>query len=190
MTLPVTGEEVHRAVHCGACGAELAVTAPFVARTGLYVLDVVMAAPGLHVTHVKHVYGDTACACGHVTRSTPGRCPEEADWAVGLTEWHLVGPTLAALIVCLALRMRLSRARIRELLQAWLGITLSVGVLNTTITESGRAVAPLEEQLLTAVRQAAVVHADETGWKEAGRTCWLWVLTTVSTTLFLIGSRS
>jgi hypothetical protein len=86
--------------------------------------------------------------------------------------------------------MRLSRARIRELLQDWLGITLSVGTLNTTITESGRAVAPLEEQLLTAVRQAEVLHADETGWKEAGRTCWLWVLTTVNTTLFLIGSRS
>jgi hypothetical protein len=86
--------------------------------------------------------------------------------------------------------MRLSRARIRELLQDWLGITLSVGVLNTTITESGRAVAPLEEQLLNAVRQAGVLHADETGWKEAGRTCWLWVLTTVNTTLFVIGSRS
>ena len=83
-----------------------------------------------------------------------------------------------------------SRARIQELLHDWLGLHLSIGVLNQTITEGGRAVAPLEAALLREVQQAQVVHADETGWKEAGRTCWLWVLTTVSTTLFVIGSRS
>jgi len=156
----------------------------------VYVLDVVMATPGLHVTHVKHIYGESTCACGHRTQTTPGRCPAEEEWAVELTEWHLIGPTLAALIVCLALRMRLSRARIQEFLHDWLGLQLSIGVLNQTITEGGRAVAPLEAELLREVQQAQVLHADETGWKEAGRPCWLWVLTTVSTTLFVIGSRS
>jgi hypothetical protein len=188
--LAVTGEEIHRASTCGACGAALDAGATFVARTGVYVLDVVLAAPGLQVSHVKHIYGESTCRCGHRTPTTPGRCPAEAEWRVALTEWHLVGPTLAALIVCLALRMRLSRARIQELLHDWLGLQLSMGVLNQTITEGGRAVAPLEAELLRAVRQAEVVHADETGWKEAGRTCWLWVLTTVHTTLFVIGSRS
>lgn len=188
--LPVTGEEIHRATECGACGATLDAGAPFVARTGVYVLDVVPVVPGLQVSHVKHLYGETQCACGHRTRTLPGRCAAEADWSVSLSEWHLVGPTLAALIVCLALRMRLSRARIQELLHDWLGLQLSIGVLNQTITEGGRAVAPLEAELLREIRQAQVVHADETGWKEAGRTCWLWVLTTVHTTLFVIGSRS
>ncbi len=190
ISLPVTGEEIHRARECGACGAALDAGAPFVARTGVYVLDVVIAAPGLHVTHVKHIYGESTCACGHRPQTTPGRCPAEEGWAVALTEWHLIGPTLAALIVCLALRMRLSRARIQELLHEWLGVQLSIGVLNQTITEGGRAVAPLEAELLRDVQQAVVLHVAETGWKEAGRTCWLWVLTSVSTTLFVIGSRS
>ena len=33
-----------------------------------------------------------------------------------LSEWHLVGPLLASLIVCLGQRMRLSRPRIRDLM--------------------------------------------------------------------------
>jgi len=49
-----------------------------------------------------------------------------------------------ALIICLPLRMRLSRPRIQEFLQEWLGIALSVGCINQCIREGGRAAAPLE----------------------------------------------
>jgi hypothetical protein len=88
----------------------------------MLVLDVEMGHPGLQVSHVKHVYGDSHCSCGHVTRTEPGRCEKEKGWEVELTEWHLVGPTLVSLIVCLSLRMRLSRPRIQEFLNDWLGI--------------------------------------------------------------------
>ena len=87
--------------------------AGFVARTGVYVLDVEVGALGLlglQVTHEKHLYGELVYACGHVTRSVPGRGAPEAEWKVELTEWHLVGPMLAALIVCLSHRMLVSRA--------------------------------------------------------------------------------
>jgi hypothetical protein len=47
---------------------------------------------------------------------------EETHWSVVLSEWPLVGPMLMRLIVFLALRMRLSRARIQELLSEWLGV--------------------------------------------------------------------
>ena len=88
----------------------------FEARGGLYVLDVEIRELGLEVTHVKHLYGYTHCSCGHITLTEPGRCEPEEGWQVQLSEWHLVGPTLASLIICLALRMRLSRRRIQELL--------------------------------------------------------------------------
>jgi len=107
-----------------------------------------------------------------------------------LTEWHLVGPTLSALIICLSLRMRLSRPRIREFLQDWLSISLSTGCINQCITEGGRAAAPLEEELIAEVQKSALLYADETGWKENGRPVWLWVLRTASATLYIIGSRS
>ena len=116
---------------------------PFEARGGLYVLDVEIQELGMAVTHVKHLYGATSCSCGHITLTIPGRCFECEGWQIELTEWHLVGPTLASLIVCLALRMRLSRARKNEFLYDWLSIKLSVGVINQTITEAGRASEPL-----------------------------------------------
>ena len=98
--MAVTGVEVHRAKQCAACGAGLAEEVPFEARMGLYVMDVEVGtgeALGLRVTHIKHLYGETRCACGHVTNTEPGRCAPEAEWQVELTEWHLAGPMLVAL---------------------------------------------------------------------------------------------
>jgi hypothetical protein len=86
--------------------------------------------------------------------------------------------------------MRLSRRRTQELLADWLGIELSVGCSQQTVLEAGRATAPLEAEMVAAIQAAELLHGDETGWKEAGRTVWLWVLTTATTTLYLIGSRS
>lgn len=188
--LEVTGEDKHRAKTCAVCGARLGEGSEFKARTGLYIVDIEAQDMGIQVTHVKHLYGDTHCDCGHVNRTEPGRCEAEEKWEVELTEWHLVGPSLVALIVCLSLRMRMSRARIQEFLSDWLNIDLSIGVINQSITEGGRAVEPVEEQLLKEIKQSEILHADETGWKENGRLVWLWVVVTNSVTLFLIGGRS
>jgi hypothetical protein len=188
--MAVTDEVMHQPTECAACGQLFAPQAPFQATTGLYVLDIERSEHGLQVNHTKHLYGKRGCACGHISQTKPGRCPDEPEWTVALTEWHLVGPMLSALIICLSLRLRLSRARIREFLQDWLGVSLSVGCINQCLTEGGRAVAPLEEALIADIQQAEVLHADETGWKESGRTVWLWILRTTTVTLYLIGRRS
>ena len=85
----------------------------------------------------------------------------------------------------LALRMRLSRRRIQEFLSDWLSIELSLGVINKTITEGGRASEPIEKQFIEEIRQSELLHADETGWKENGRLVWLWVLVTANSALRL-----
>lgn len=193
--LAVTGEVVHQPPECAACGQpfagqRFAANVPFQSTTGLYVLDIEQIEQGLQVTHVKHLYGQRLCPCGHVTESQPGRCADEPEWSVALTEWHLVGPLLCSLIICLSLRMRLSRPRIKEFLQDWLSISLSTGCINQCITEGGRAMAPLEDELVAEIQASNLLHADETGWKESGRTLWLWVLRTATVTLYLIGSRS
>jgi len=188
--LAVTGEVIHRPEACAACGQVVGEQADFQATTGLYVLEIERSERGLQVSHIKHLYRESRCPCGHVTQSKPGRCPAETGWSVALTEWHLVGPLLSALIICLSLRMRLSRNRIREFLQDWLGISLSVGCINQCLAEGGRAVAPLEDALVAEIQQAELLHADETGWKEQGQTVWLWVLRSATVTLYLIGRRS
>jgi len=188
--LAVTDVRIQKAEECAACDEQLGEEAKFEARTGVLVLDVEMGHPGLEVSHIKHLYGDTHCSCGHVTRTEPGRCEKEPGWEVELTEWHLVGPTLVSLMVCLSLRMRMSRPRIQEFLNEWLGIYLSVGVINQSITEGGRATEPVEEELIAEIQQSELLNVDETGWKENGQLLWLWVLITPSVTLFLIGGRS
>jgi transposase len=92
---------------------------------------------------------------------------------IELSEWRLVGPGLAALIVALALRFRLSRARIQEFLAEWLGLELSIGTIHQTIHEASAAVAPAEEALVAAVLASDLLHADETSWPEARQTLWL-----------------
>ena len=53
--------------------------------------------------------------CGHITREAPLHLPPDNEFpGATLSEWRLVGPSFASLIVCLCKRMRLSRARIRE----------------------------------------------------------------------------
>ena len=110
LTLPVTGTILRAPTRCAVCDRALDGDA-FKANTGLYVLELVAGdGPGLRglaVRHDKHLYGESLCACGHVTRTEPGRCPDEPMWKVGLSEWSLVGPFLTSFIVCLSLRMRL-----------------------------------------------------------------------------------
>lgn len=192
--LPLSGPNmIHRASHCAGCSAELGEDAPFVLHNGLYVVDVdVMPGgmPGLKLIHTKHVYGDVACHCGHTTRTEPGRCGPEPGWGVEMTEWHLIGPMLASLIVCLSLRMHMSRTRIREFLNDWLGLRLGKGTISKCIHEAGRAVEPLEEQMVEEILHSELLHVDETPWKEKKLLLWFWVFSSLTVTLFVIGTRS
>jgi len=188
--LPVTGEEIHKPSKCSACGDIFGEEILFYPKTGKYELDIELKEMGLAVTHIKHIYGSCVCACGHETESFPGRSKAEEDWKVEITEWHLVGPTLVSLIVSLAMRMRLSRKRIQEFLNDWLEIKLSTGTINQCILECGRAVSPLEDELVAEIQQSGLLHIDETGWQEGGKLKWLWVLRTTTATLYMIGKRS
>ncbi len=45
-------------------------------------------------------------------------------------------------------------------------------------------------ELVQALRQAAQVHADETGWRIGLLSCWLWVFANVEVTVYAISERS
>ena len=133
--------------------------------------------------------------CKHLhLRACDARLPpyalDDQFWdQVELGEWRLIGPRLAGAIVFLSLRMRLSRARIREFFVELFDLQLSTGVLDETIREARRAVAPQEDAMVLDIEAAALLHADKTPWKEAGKPLWLWVFVAQYKTLFLIGSR-
>ncbi|MCP4487590.1 MAG: transposase, partial [Gammaproteobacteria bacterium] len=133
----------------------------------------------------------TTCGgCGHVNLLMPHRLEKNDDWGVEVSQWHLVGPKLVALIVCLSKRMRLSRRRIREFLRDWLRLDLCIGTINKCIHEAGRAASPLTDELLEEVRESLILFVDETSWKEWGKKQWLWVFTSLKVTFYIIGFRS
>ncbi len=172
-------EQAHYPSECAGCGEPLA-GALTVAYTGFQAVDLRLGEPGqpgLTVWVVDHRYYEAACGCGHRTRAVAAQGAVDPLLAgIDLSEWRLVGPVLAGLIVALALRFRLSRARIQEFLGEWLGLTLSIGTIHQTIHEASAVVAPAEAELIES-------------WPEQGQPLWLWVFHSLTVTLYYVAGR-
>ena len=173
------------------------------AYTAFETVDIVWADenhPGLRLTNTKHTYYEAPCTCGFITRKEPYRSNSQDVLSdITCSQWRLVGPGLAALLVCLAYRMRLSRERIQEFLQDWLGLQISVGTINNTLhaclraphrQESGAAAKPLEDELIQEVVNSQLLHVDETSWMELTTFLWLWVFSTDTVTAYWITFRT
>jgi transposase len=115
--LAITAEAHHYPADCVRCDRKLKQDAAK-AYTAFETVDLEWAdpkKPGISLTNTKHTYYETVCACGHCTQQAPHRqVSHNSTPDIWLSEWRLVGPGLAALIVCLAYRMRLSRAGYRN----------------------------------------------------------------------------
>ena len=192
--LQVTDIQHHQGHHCPVCKDDLDSVEK--AYTGFYSVNIEYGdvdTPGIRLTNTHHIYYSALCPnCGLQSRSEPVRAPaNDADWDnVGMTEWRLVGADLAALIVYLLMDMYLTRRKVQRFLYDVFGLKLSVGTIQNCVVESGRAIAPVEEQLVEELLKDSLMHADETSHKEAGALLWLWVFITSSTALFFIGYRS
>lgn len=185
-------ERPHYPEVCAGCGRPLE-SAGAIAYSGFQAVDLRWGPPGppgLTLWVVDHRFYEVSCACGHWTRAEAGHGRvDPLLTGVELSEWRLVGPGLATLLVALTLRFRLSRARIQEFLDEWLGLKLSIGTIHQTIHEAGAAVAPAEEELVLAVVDSNLLHADETSWPEHGQPLWLWVFRSLTVTLYYVAGR-
>jgi hypothetical protein len=189
-----TGTIHHQGGCCSACNTDISSVEK--AYTGFQAVNVEFGntdCPGLSLTVILHLYYLGLCPkCGLENRTEPLRAPADtSDWKrVGMTEWRLVGPDLAALIVYLSLDMRVTRSKVKQFLKDVLGLELSIGTIQNCIVESARALAPVEKQLLDDLCNESLIHADETSHNEAGARLWLWVFVSSRTALFLIGRRT
>ena len=193
--LPVTDTQEHVCEHCFGCGHDLD-SEEQTAYTGFYTIDLIFGdtvSPGLKLTNTLHRYYRCACpSCGLDNRHEPTRQPPDVsgNWeGVGLTEWRLIGPGLAALIAYLCMDMRVSRRKVETFLYDLFGLKLCVGSIQTSLIESARALSPVEDVMVNQLLADELLHADETSHKEAGALLWLWVFVTTTTALFLVGSR-
>jgi len=192
-SIKITAEQCHYPERCTVCDADLA-TQLGKAYTAFETLDLIWGQaeqPGIQLTNTQHRYFEKCCErCGHVTQEGPHRqSSHPLTPTIECCEWRLIGPNLAALIVCLAYRMRLSRVRIQEFLHDWLALELSIGLIHATLQESGAAALPIEEALVEALQESPLVYVDETSWPEATQLLWLWVFCSDTVVAYWIASR-
>jgi len=124
------------------------------AYTGFYQVDIEFGstdAPGLTMTntHLRDYAGDCP-GCGLHNQTEPHRAPpDRGHWDnVGMTEWRLIVPSLASMLVYMAYNMRITRRLIRLYLDDFFGLQLCTGSINKSLRESARAMAPVEQQIV------------------------------------------
>lgn len=192
--LPITFTESHYPTHCFRCHADLP-TDKAVCYTGYESVNAEFGdldSPGLQITNTKHLFFETICDCGHHSRCEPNHTPPEGgEWGkVAISEWRLIDSGLAALLLILHFRMRLSVRYCREFMMELFGVSLSDGAISQSLHESARATAPAAEQVRQEVRQSDLVYSDETPHYQAGEFLWLWVVANTHTVFFTIGRRT
>lgn len=89
-----------------------------------------------------------------------------------------LGVGIAALVAHLRTSLRLPVRRIQAYLADLHGLRVSVGALVNLLQRVGARGVPTLEQIQATARTRAVVHADETGWREAGQNGYAWLLAT------------
>lgn len=99
------------------------------------------------------------------------------------------GPRLQALIASCTGVYRLSKRTTEGLLEDLFGVTLALGSITACEQAMSANLAAPVAEAHAYVQKQPVVHADETGWREALRRAWLWVAVTELVTVFMVHSR-
>lgn len=135
--------------------------------------------PPVPVRVVEHQLHRVRCLqCGQSTRATlPPAVPTGA-----------FGPRLAATVAVLAGRYRLSRREVTDVCETLFGVPIAVGSVDTLCQDVAAALAEPVAELTAALPAAPVVHADETGWRQAGKPRTLWVVVTTLMTVFAVAA--
>lgn len=127
-------------------------------------------------------YSGYCAGCGERMRS---RHPEQISDATGAAG-VVIGPRAKGLAADMKHRLGLSYEKVQELMDVGFGLKMSRGgwyQADQRLGAQGRAV---YEELIEAIRQSAVVHGDETGWRIGTLSAWLWVFTNSEMTVYTI----
>ena len=84
------------------------------------------------------------------------------------------GPRLAAAVVTLSVRNRISRRDVVELCQQLFSARISTGSVEAILQRAGDALTEPYEDLLEEIRLAPAINMDETGWRLKGAQRALW----------------
>ena len=111
----------------------------------------------------------------HVARGAPGGGGTDAGQTLGKGR---LGVGIAALVAHLRMSLRLPIRRIQAYLADLHGLRVSVGEVVDLLRRVGERGVPTLTQIRDTARSRAVVHADETTWRESGQNGYAWLLAT------------
>jgi transposase len=97
-----------------------------------------------------------------------------------------IGNHLLALTAWLHYGLGNTLSQIVSVLSCHLHLTLTAGALVGMWRRLAEILSSWYEAIAEQARESAVLHADETGWRVAGTTCWLWCFTSRRVTCYLI----
>lgn len=117
--------------------------------------------------------------CGRCQSSTRAELPA----GVGTSSF---GKNVHAMVGYLSGSLRLSDRQVQELLHQVFGLRLATGTVANLRKDVSAALAEPVEAVRRHIRQAEVVHADETYWREEGARAWLWTAVTPEATTFQV----
>lgn len=120
--------------------------------------------------------------CGRRVRS---RHPDQISQATGAAGAQ-VGPHVVALAAALKHGFGVPYRKVAGVLGAHFGVRVTAGALVVAEHRLAARAEPAYQALVRGVRQSAVVHVDETGWRIGGQGAWLWVFCTRQVTVYAI----
>ena len=166
----------HRPSVCTACQAELD-EAPVVGRERRQVQEV----PPVRLLVTEHQALRVRCPrCQAVSVGTlPAEAPSRAQY----------GPQLRALAVYLVEEQLVPLGRVQQLLRDLVGVRLGRGTLVRWIQQASATLAPVEVEVTAALRQAPVLHSDETGVRRGGKLAWVHVASTPTLTRYAVHAK-
>ena len=124
--------------------------------------------------------------CVRCGRRVQGRDPGQTSDATGAVGGVQIGPQAIALAAHLNKACGLSYERIMELFAQVFRLRLCRSALARAMLRLGRKAETTYEHLKEVLRKSPIVYPDETGWRVGGAKAWLWAMTTVTETVYLI----
>ena len=133
--------------------------------------------PQPHYTVTEYQIFSGTCSC--CNKKHNGQLP------IGVT-FKMFGAKTYALLAILTSKYRLSKRLAKKLLAELFSLPISVGSVSNVEARVSQAISSPYQEVQDVLKNEPIVHVDETGCKQSNKNGWLWVLTTMGLTLFLL----
>jgi transposase len=163
-------------LQCPYCGGQVKLKNKAIQyQTDIAVIQPVTTAFEIH-------YGE----CTRCRRRVQGRHSEQTSDAIGAVGATQIGPNAIAVTAHLNKTCGVSYERVAEIFAQVFGLKINRSTLSRALLRLGEKAEPTYENLIEQIRKSAVVYPDETGWRIGGLKAWLWAVTTLTATVYLI----